>query len=195
MRKSDARVRYTRKVIEDSFLELLQQKPAARVTVKELCERAQLNRATFYKHYLDIPDLLEQIEQALFQQIREAFSAKQIDVKEFLVEMLHYTYRERERFLALGGENGDPSLMTKTYLVCYESAYPLLSSNLPDLNDTERQMLYQFLSQGAGGVLTWWVRGGMQLPPEQLAQFILSLSAIAADGVQNPNWRSAYHGS
>lgn len=195
MSSFDARVRYTRRVIEESFLELLKQKPAARVTVTEVCARAQINRATFYKHYLDIPDLLDQIEQALFAQIRGAFRAEQIEVKTFLLEMLRYTYRERERFFALGGENGDPNLMTKTYLVCYESAYPLLSSNLPGLSDPERQMLYQFLSQGAGGVLTWWVRSGMQLPPEQLAQFILSLSAIAADGVLQPNWREVYQGN
>lgn len=194
MSSIDARVRYTRKVIEDSFLALLKEKPYARVTVTELCERAQINRATFYKHYLDVPDLLEKIEEELFQQIRAAFSAKQIEVKSFLLDMLNYTYRERERFFALGGENGDPNLMTKTYLVCYESAYPLLTQNLPDMNESERQMLYQFLSQGAGGVLAWWVRDGMRLPVEEVAEFILSLSTIAANGVQDNMWRTAYQG-
>lgn len=194
MSSIDARVRYTRKVIEDSFLALLKEKPYARVTVTELCERAQINRATFYKHYLDVPDLLEKIEEELFQQIRAAFSAKQIEVKSFLLDMLNYTYRERERFFALGGENGDPNLMTKTYLVCYESAYPLLTQNLPAMNESERQMLYQFLSQGSGGVLAWWVRDGMRLSVEEVAEFILSLSAIATNGVQDNMWRTAYQG-
>ena len=59
MNSYDARVRYTLKVIEDSFLELLGKKPLTKITVTELCQTSQINRATFYKHYLDIPDLLE----------------------------------------------------------------------------------------------------------------------------------------
>ena len=184
MSRIDARIRYTRRVIEESFLELLREKPVSRVTVTELCERAQINRATFYKHYQDVPDLLDRIEEALFQQIREAFGAKQVEVERFLLEMLQYTYQNRERFFALGGENGDPNLMTKTYLVCYESAYPLLAQNLPEMADSERQMLYQFLSQGAGGVLAWWVRDGMRIPTQEVARFILAISTIAADGAQ-----------
>lgn len=192
MNSFDARVRYTRMIIEQSFLELLKVKPVEKVTVTELCAKAQINRATFYKHYLDVPDLLEKMEEELFRQIREAFSVKKIEVKAFLVEMLRYTYRERERFFALGGENGDPNLMTKTFLVCYESAYPLLEQNMPHVRESERQMLYHFLSQGAGGVLAWWVRDGMRISPEDVAQFVLSVSSIAADGMQKNDWRSQY---
>lgn len=193
MNHNDARVRYTRMMIEQSFLELLKQKPVSRVTVTELCEKAGINRATFYKHYLDVPDLLEQIEAELFRQIRLAFQTRPTEMKAFLVEMLQYTYRERDRFYALGGENGDPELMTKTFLICYESAYPLLKENLPQIPEDQRQMLYQFLSQGAGGVLNWWVRNGMRVPVEEVAQFVLGLSSAAATCVDAGAWRTAYH--
>lgn len=59
MSSIDARVRYTRMITEQSFLELLKQKPVSKITVTELCELAQINRATFYKHYLDVQDLME----------------------------------------------------------------------------------------------------------------------------------------
>lgn len=192
MNSFDARVRYTRMIIEKSFLELLQEKPVAKITVTELCQKAQINRATFYKHYLDVPELLERIEEDLFNQIRKAFGAKQLELKAFMLEMLRYTYREQERFFALGGENGDPNLMTKTFMVCYESAYPLLERNMPGVKESERQMLYHFLSQGAGGVLAWWVRDGMRVSPEDLAQFILGVCSIAANGVQDAHWRTQY---
>lgn len=192
MSSIDARVRYTRMIIEKSFLEILKEKPVAKVTVTELCQMAQINRATFYKHYLDVSDLLEKIEEDLFNQIRKAFGTKQLELKPFLIEMLHYTQKERARFFALGGENGDPNLMTKTFMVCYESAFPLLEQNMPGVSDAERQMLYHFLSQGAGGVLTWWVRDGMRTSPEELAQFILSVSSIAADGMQQTDWKNKY---
>ena len=53
MEKLDARKRYTQMVLKQSFLELLKEKPVSRITVKEVCALAQLNRATFYAHYSD----------------------------------------------------------------------------------------------------------------------------------------------
>lgn len=192
MNSFDARVRYTRMIIEQSFLELLNEKPASKITVTELCEKAQINRATFYKHYLDVPDLLEKLEEALFDQIRQSFGSENIRLKEFLVRMMHYTRENQVRYLALGGDNGDPNLMTKTFLVCYESAYPLVEQNMPGMEDNERQMLYHFLSQGAGGILTWWIKNGMREPPEDVAQFILGICSIAATGIQTCDWRTQY---
>lgn len=192
MNSFDARVRYTRMVIEDSFLELLKEKPMAKITVTELCQKAQINRATFYKHYLDVPDLMEKIEENLFSAIRTFFEGEAIKMKPFMVKMMQYTKDNRERFMALGGENGDPNLMTKTFLVCYESAYPLVAQNTPNLKENERQMLYYFISHGSGALLTWWIRNGMQETPEEVAEIALSLCSITADGVQGSDWRSRY---
>ena len=57
MKKNDARVRYTQKVLKDSLLQLLEKKPINKITVKEVCELAELNRATFYAHYTDCLDV------------------------------------------------------------------------------------------------------------------------------------------
>lgn len=192
MNSLDARVRYTRMVIENSFLELLQEKPAAKITVTEICGKAQINRATFYKHYLDVADLLDQLEENLFSAIRASFGEEKIKLRSFLTRMMCYTRDNQERFLVLGGENGDPNLMVKTFMVCYESAYPLVEQNMPGMNETERQMLFHFLSQGAGAVLTWWIRSGMKEPVEDVADFILSACSITAEGMQHSDWRTVY---
>lgn len=52
--KTDARIRYTRQTIQQVFIDLLKQKPLGKITVKEICEKAQINRSTFYKHYEDV---------------------------------------------------------------------------------------------------------------------------------------------
>ena len=64
-KKQDARVRYTKMMIRSSFIELLREKPVAKVSVTELCERAGINRATFYAHYADPSDLLRSIEEEI----------------------------------------------------------------------------------------------------------------------------------
>ena len=59
----DARVRYSKMIIQSNFVSLLKQKPMNKITVKELCEMADINRATFYKYYMDFYDLMEKIEE------------------------------------------------------------------------------------------------------------------------------------
>ena len=46
--KTDPRVRYTRMIIQTAFSELLQQKPVNRITVREVCDKAEINRSTFF---------------------------------------------------------------------------------------------------------------------------------------------------
>lgn len=181
MNSFDARVRYTRMIIEKSFLELLKEKPVSKITVTELCNIAQINRATFYKHYLDIPDLLEKLEEELFDQIRGMFRNQAADMEQMLLDMMDYTRREWERFVALGGDNGDPNLMMKTFLICYENAYPLVEQNTPQISEAKRQMLFQFMSQGAGGILTWWIKNDMKEDPDLVVQIIMKLCKAAAD--------------
>lgn len=67
----DARVRYTRRVIQETFVELLREMPLNKVTVKEICRRGELNRVTFYLHYADPYDLMEKIEKGLLEQLEE----------------------------------------------------------------------------------------------------------------------------
>lgn len=73
--KTDARVKYTKMVLKKALLELMQHKPVNKITVKEICERAELNRATFYAHYSDCFDLLESIEEELFGQFERSMQS------------------------------------------------------------------------------------------------------------------------
>ena len=58
----DLRIEKTKHSICNAFIELRSHKPLERITVKELCESSQINKSTFYSHYIDIYDLSEQIE-------------------------------------------------------------------------------------------------------------------------------------
>jgi AcrR family transcriptional regulator len=59
---TDRRVKYTKMVLKDSLIKLMQEKPISRITIKAICEDADVNRATYYSHYKDQFDQLNQIE-------------------------------------------------------------------------------------------------------------------------------------
>ena len=63
--KSDRRSQYTKKIIKDTLMDLLLDKPLGNITVKELCEKADINRGTFYRYYTDVYDLFNQLEKEM----------------------------------------------------------------------------------------------------------------------------------
>ena len=60
-KQEDRRTRYTKSVIHEAFFELLGEKGFERMSVTDLCKRAEINRGTFYLHYVDKFALLEEV--------------------------------------------------------------------------------------------------------------------------------------
>lgn len=58
----DYRIEKTKRSIYNAFIELRARKPLEKITVKELCEKAQINKSTFYVYYHDVYDLSDKIE-------------------------------------------------------------------------------------------------------------------------------------
>ena len=58
----DLRIEKTEKAIKNAFLKLRSQMPLEKITVKELCRLACINKSTFYSHYADIYELSETLE-------------------------------------------------------------------------------------------------------------------------------------
>ena len=58
--KNNRRKIITKKILNDSLLELMQTKPISKITIKEICDLSDMSRSTFYLHYQDQSALLEQ---------------------------------------------------------------------------------------------------------------------------------------
>ncbi|WP_288201748.1 TetR/AcrR family transcriptional regulator, partial [uncultured Megasphaera sp.] len=66
IRKTDRRSRYTCRVIKETLLALLKERPFTKINVSQLCRAADLTRGTFYLHYRDLYDVLDDVlEEAL----------------------------------------------------------------------------------------------------------------------------------
>ena len=57
----DRRVRRTKKLLQQGLTELMERKPVKDITVRELADLTDLNRGTFYMHYRDVFDMLDQV--------------------------------------------------------------------------------------------------------------------------------------
>jgi len=169
--KTDARVRYTKKVLRDSLIELLKAKPIQTITVKELCDKAQINRATFYTHYAGPGDLLEQIENELFEQM----SSKVIKrfTEDLLTEMTQLAFDiiadNIELCRVLFSENGNRRFLDRIMSLARETAVTFWKAQYPQATECQIEFLFAYVVSGSVAVIEQWVRMGMKETPVELA--------------------------
>ena len=148
--KTDARVKYTKMVLKKALLELMQHKPVNKITVKEICERAELNRATFYAHYSDCFDLLESIEEELFGQFERSMQSytRSFDIAG-LVGGLYRIVQENEavcRVLLFGRRSTE--LIHRMIAYAHDLSISAWRKTLKNASADELEMLYLCLSNG-----------------------------------------------
>lgn len=73
-RKTDRRTRYTRQVIKDAFLSLKKDTDFNSITVSAICKEAEISRGTFYLHYQNTMDVLDEILDEILPKTRELAS-------------------------------------------------------------------------------------------------------------------------
>jgi len=104
--KEDPRVLRTQQLIRDAFSTLLQKKEFDAITIKDIAQRASINRATFYAHYEDKYALLEEItEQAFYKMIPEEVMYSQKFTDEICNKLILLTHNYIVTFYKICGWN------------------------------------------------------------------------------------------
>lgn len=183
----DIRSQRTKKVISENFLELLKEKPASRITVTEICAMASINRATFYKHYLDVPDLQVSLENEILSDfaffLRSCCFSDNAKYKSVLIEMLTYMQQYGSRFYLLCSRNAGSELPAKIFQLINDFVFPIMRQKLPTGEEEKAILLYQFLTHGCGALLVNWLRGDGGMQAEEVAEFIMQISGAAVQSV------------
>lgn len=100
MEAENRRVKLTKRLIKEALIELLSAKGLGEISVKEICDRADVNRSTFYAHYNGLPSLLEDIEQDFFDLLPVNY-ADSSDVLKDLELFLDYVKKHEMMFAVL----------------------------------------------------------------------------------------------
>lgn len=185
MMKTDPRVRYTRSIIQTSFLELLRQRPEENITVREICEKAEINRSTFYKHYRDCCDLMDHMKEDILKQHDEMLAGmKAQGVQTTLTAILEMLRDNAALFRALRRSGGEHGFANQLAGHCFRFMDLHISID-PTLgwSESQKEMAYSFLVGGTSGIIEYWLRSDCMGSPEQAAASIMELSEIMAVGL------------
>lgn len=179
-KKEDRRTSYTKKMIREALYELMQTKPINKITVKEICETADVNRSTFYSYYLDIYDLHQKILKEFFSKQREvinhttAFLAEKkditsLEISDFYEIAFFYVsvvQQNREMYKFIFNQNS-----TSSSAISFNNLFfRTIDETLPDsIHDIFRRS-FVFVSGGTTNLLTEWLKNNCAESAESIAR-------------------------
>ena len=189
--KDDRRVKYTKMILKQTLITLLQQKPVDKITVKEICDLADLNRSTFYAHFKDPHDLLRQIEEELMGELNThlkklTFVGDENETFQLMKTIFEYVVDNADLCRALMGEYGDISFQKEIMMIIQEQKMEEWMHH--ERFDPELVEYFTLFSvNGSIGVIQKWLQSGMKKSASEMADLIMKLTYQGLSNCINEN--------
>lgn len=168
----------TEETLRKTLLDLLRKKPLERITVREICEHAGVNRSTFYAHFEDIYNMMEKSELAIAEGLGRQFQTA-VNAENFLTPEIarrFFAYiKENKEFYLYYLKNGEHN--TLRYSFAFISEYfvkPICIENGTTQPAWIRYYSELFLS-GILSVIRLWLEEGCVTPADEMADGILQV--------------------
>ena len=174
--KEDLRIVKTKKALSGALFALLEEKSFDDLTVNELCTRAGVRRATFYKHFRDKYAFMTYIISSLRDEFDSTFSGGEKPegaydyYEEYLTAFISFLAKNEGAVKGLIGSNASVSLvgliMQQNYtdtLVRLQRSY---AEGMP--LPASPESVASMLTGGFGNIILLWLSGGMTVPKEEI---------------------------
>ena len=182
MNPQDLRVQKTRQAILTTFFELLQTKTFEQITIQDLCDKANIRRSTFYRHFNDKYDLLNYGIGLMIDHFR-ALYLPEINpdnprhfFEKLIKDILQFIYENKAIVRSVINLN----YYGEVYSIFYDQIYEAVKKQI-EFDQRSGQfyvdtMMYgQFLTGGILSVITNWLQQGQQQSIDKVTAEIVAL--------------------
>lgn len=188
----DVRVQRSRASLQQALFELTVEKGFSHVTVRDIAKRAKVNRSTFYRHYVDKYDLLNQYFDQLQKDVAEAAAqaenasdAQERHVPAGLRLLLEHVREHAPFYRVMLGKYGDPAFVNRFRQLSERRYRYLFAKSDADTTSTPTdppptEMRIQYISYAFVGAVLWWLEQDNPCSPEQFALWLGRLNMTAA---------------
>ena len=172
------RDRRTKNIFKRTFVELLEEKPFEKISIKDIVDKADFNRCTFYNHFKDKEDLVEEIVNETLEDLVRTISFTRkhsYDFKLRDVTIFDYILKRKRLYKLWKYSEAIPGFMSKfveTLIYTMEkNHHPLFNSRSADYNQT----LIVMWAYGTLGLIVNWVNEDFSTPPKVIAKSYMNL--------------------
>ena len=182
MNKSESKYFNTAQLMDEALLALLKKKDFEFITVKEICEKAGVNRSTFYLHYENVGDLLTEATEMINRKFHEGYKRWSVDLgtdniddvflitPEYIEPYLNFVRENKEIFRLV---HEKPHIFNNKK--AFEKMYTEIFSHILDkfdLDQARKPYIFEFYSQGVLSIIMKWVEKGCKDDPEFIMELI-----------------------
>lgn len=179
-RKNNQGYQKTHQNIKDCFGRLIERKNFRLITIQEICLEAGINRSTFYAHYQDIYDVLDQIGQDLAQDLltdyEKARSLRKLTGQDYAMIFFAHCQKHRRYYRVLLTDPSNPVLANDFTLLQQHIAAPLLKYYQVD--ERAGSYYFNFMKAGFMAVLKQWLDDGCPETTEKMAKILMNLRPV-----------------
>lgn len=181
--KQNQRVALTKRLLQESLLQLMKEKNIQNISVKELCEASGINRSTFYNHYTRPEDVLSEIENSVIADLNSIWEAQyeegnwRMDKR---IEMLCIYIKDHQDLFQLLLRDSDTSsgfptlLMDSTHVRI--SHDQILTSDGKEESPESKKLMATFISNGSYYLIRQWILEDIPKTPKEVGAMIYYVS-------------------
>lgn len=180
MNKFESKYLNTARLMDLALLELLETKEYEYITIKEICEKAGVNRSTFYLHYENINDLLSESVGRLIEKMESKFKNESFFDKnrisscppeelllitpQYLIPYLEFVKENKRLFTVIALQ---PMAFNRMY---NEVLDPILTRY--NMSEKDKKYKLDFYLNGIYAVIKEWIKGGCEESADYIAELL-----------------------
>lgn len=172
--KESRRVSLTKKMLRDSLCELLEKNNIQKISIKQICETADVNRTTFYAHYCDRYALLRDVEHDVASNVNALVKKTKDCNQESLLEQFFKYIMDNIKKIRLILKNASDN---KFAVSLAELSVKLCISDerLAKIKEETREFIYQYIINGSLSIIEKLIGNEIKRTPKELADMFKKL--------------------
>lgn len=181
MKNTDTRVQYTKQKLRIAVLDILQEKSIDKITVKEICDKAGLNRGTFYLHYDSPASLLKEIENQFLEENGRIFDRFWREGREqnIIAALFSYIKENSDVFCVLMGPHGNPYFASDFFDGMHDLVLEQWHLEFPDYSRDDLDFIFEYVLIGSTRLILNWLHDSKGIPSSDFAKRIERLGHYA----------------
>lgn len=187
-KKTDLRIIRTKKSIKKAFFDLLKKKNYNKITIQDIAEEAVINRNTFYLHYLDKDDLLDQLSNECLNKFKESMkSSNNIDTindlryddfYELNKKVFETIEEDFDFYKVILEDQSIPYLSIKFTNIIKNHMNEGLdkSASVKENRDVDNRIIYiEYMAAGLIGVIRFWINNRNKYSIEEVSKIVVNM--------------------
>lgn len=174
-RSRDIRVIRTQTALLEALEKLLKTKKLSGITITDLCSEAKINRNTFYYHYNNIIEFLDDHKQIVIDELNQIPDVSETHNLQNLVEIFKVLKGHPVFLHILISPNCDLDLFNDIFTIASEKTEIRLN-NPSEISASRDLLICRYCNAGCNAVICSWILNGMRETPEEMADIIAQAS-------------------